>query len=83
MNIRAWLAEIGLDQYGDAFEANDIDHDVLPDLGDADLREIGVASLGHRKKLLRAIGQMADGVRRADRPRTDSGRTADSGRTDG
>ena len=33
--------------------------DVLPALTDADLRELGVASLGHRKRLLAAIAALA------------------------
>jgi len=54
-DISAWLKELGLERYAQAFGDNDIDADVLPSLTDADLRELGVASLGHRKKLLAAI----------------------------
>jgi hypothetical protein len=43
-----------LEQYAEIFVANDIDLDVLPDLSDDDLKELGL-SLGHRRKLLRAI----------------------------
>lgn len=52
-----WLEELGLGQYAAAFAENDVDFDVLRELEDADLRELGV-SLGHRKKLLRALRKM-------------------------
>jgi len=42
-----------LEQYAEIFVADDIDLDVLPDLSDDDLKELGL-SLGHRRKLLRA-----------------------------
>src|SRR5215471_15278032 len=58
-NIRAWLAELGLAKYAEAFASNDIDLDVLPELTDADLKDLGVASLGDRKRLLKAISSMA------------------------
>ena len=47
-DIRQWLGAVGLTQYGDAFEANDIDLSLLPDLNDQALKDIGVASTGHR-----------------------------------
>jgi class 3 adenylate cyclase/tetratricopeptide (TPR) repeat protein len=53
--IAAWLEELGLGRYASAFVENDIDFGVLPNLSDADLRELGVGSLGHRKRLLAAI----------------------------
>jgi class 3 adenylate cyclase/tetratricopeptide (TPR) repeat protein len=37
---------------------NDIDFDVLAKLTDADLKELGVGSLGHRKRLLAAIAEL-------------------------
>jgi class 3 adenylate cyclase/tetratricopeptide (TPR) repeat protein len=49
-----WLAELGLDQYTQTFAENNIDSSVLPDLTENDLINLGV-SLGHRRKLLRAI----------------------------
>ena len=59
-DIAAWLRELGLERYEPTFRANDIDADVLPELGEADLEKLGV-SLGHRKKLLRAIAALAAG----------------------
>jgi class 3 adenylate cyclase/predicted ATPase len=55
VDIPAWLRGLGLEQYQSAFQENDIDGGVLLTLTDADLRELGVASLGHRRKLLAAI----------------------------
>src|SRR5215472_8890904 len=53
--IADWLQKLGLGQYADRFAENDIDFAVLADLTDQDLEKIGVTSLGHRRKLLRAI----------------------------
>jgi class 3 adenylate cyclase len=55
-DIGSWLAGLGLDAYTSAFEENDIDLTVLPDLTKDDLIEIGVTSVGHRRKLLAAAG---------------------------
>jgi hypothetical protein len=38
-----------------AFRENDIDQTVLPNLTTEDLKELGVASLGHHRKLLDVI----------------------------
>ncbi|MGB9208729.1 MAG: adenylate/guanylate cyclase domain-containing protein [Pseudolabrys sp.] len=59
-----WLGRHGLDQYAQTFVENNIDYSVLPDLTEDDLEKLGV-SLGHRKKLLRAI----DAVRPARQAR--------------
>jgi class 3 adenylate cyclase/tetratricopeptide (TPR) repeat protein len=59
MAIEEWLRNLGFAQYARAFAENDIDFDVLPELTDADLRELGISSLGHRKRLLTAIGELA------------------------
>jgi hypothetical protein len=59
--IAEWLAKIGLERYTPAFIDNDIDVEVLRYLTDADLEKIGV-SLGHRRKLLTAIAELAGGA---------------------
>jgi class 3 adenylate cyclase len=56
--IAGWLEKLGLGQYAQRFAENDIDFDILGDLTDQDLKEIGVTSLGHRRKLLRAIADL-------------------------
>jgi len=59
VDIAVWLRDLGLPQYERAFRDNDIGEELLPTLTEADLREIGVASLGHRKQLLAAIARLA------------------------
>jgi class 3 adenylate cyclase/tetratricopeptide (TPR) repeat protein len=54
-DIAEWLNGLDLGQYASAFAKNNIEYTVLPDLTENDLRTLGVSSLGHRKKLLRAI----------------------------
>jgi class 3 adenylate cyclase/tetratricopeptide (TPR) repeat protein len=53
-DLTGWLSRYGLGQYAQAFAENNIDYSVLPDLNENDLEKVGV-TLGHRKKLLRAI----------------------------
>jgi class 3 adenylate cyclase/tetratricopeptide (TPR) repeat protein len=57
--IAEWLDTLGLGQYAQRFAENDIDPSVLRDLTDNDLEKLGV-SLGHRKKMLRAIAELAE-----------------------
>jgi class 3 adenylate cyclase len=58
MDIEAWLQGLGLERYVPAFRDNEIDGEVLPKLTSEDLREIGVAAIGHRRKLLDAIAAL-------------------------
>jgi class 3 adenylate cyclase len=60
MDVTDWLRSLGLQQYEALFQQNDIDANVLPTLEADDLRELGISSLGHRKKLLAAIAALAD-----------------------
>jgi len=53
--IREWLEQVGLDRYAEAFEHHQVTPDIAADLHEDDLKDIGVASLGHRKQLLRAF----------------------------
>ena len=53
-DLRDWLRGNNLEQYADAFEANDIDLDILPELNEHDLEQLGL-SLGNRRRLLKAI----------------------------
>jgi class 3 adenylate cyclase/tetratricopeptide (TPR) repeat protein len=54
-DLAGWLESHGLGQYAQAFAKNNIEYSVLSDLTESDLKKLGVSSLGHRKKLLRAI----------------------------
>src|SRR3954447_14512094 len=62
MDIDQWLHALGLEQYAPAFAGNDIDLTMLGQLDDADLKELGVLSLGHRKRLLAAIADQRAGA---------------------
>ena len=55
MTIREFLAEHGLEKYTEAFEENGIDIEILPELEESDLADLGIKMLGHRKKLMKAI----------------------------
>jgi SAM domain (Sterile alpha motif) len=56
--IADWLKTLGLSEYAERLAESDIDTSVLPDLTEQDLKELGV-SLGHRRKMLRAIAELA------------------------
>jgi class 3 adenylate cyclase len=56
--IADWLQKLGLGQYAQRFAENDITLALLPHLTDQDLKELGVASLGHRRQLLLAIAEI-------------------------
>src|SRR5216684_3667273 len=58
MDVGTWLSGLGLGQYEAVFRENEIDADVLTELTDQHLKDLGIA-LGHRLKLLRAIRQLA------------------------
>ena len=52
-----WLASIGLEEYAERFAENAVDLSVVRDLTEQDLKDLGVL-LGHRRKMLRAIGEL-------------------------
>jgi class 3 adenylate cyclase/predicted ATPase len=58
LDIDSWLGGIGFAQYTEMFRANDIDIELLGRLTNDDLKDMGVVSLGHRKKLLEAIADL-------------------------
>ena len=58
--IADWLEKLGMSEYAQRFAENDIDFSILGDLTDQDLEKIGVGSLGHRRKMLRAIADLKD-----------------------
>ena len=59
--LAAWLRDLGLERYEQAFCDNAIDAEVLPTLTDADLEKLGVL-LGHRRRLLKAIAELGKGI---------------------
>jgi predicted ATPase/class 3 adenylate cyclase len=54
-HVSGWLEQLGLGQYASNFIDNDIDVQLLTQLTDTDLKELGINSLGHRKKIIGAI----------------------------
>jgi class 3 adenylate cyclase/predicted ATPase len=58
MDIVVWLRSLGLGKYEAIFRENDIDETVLPSLTHENLKELGIASFGHRVKLLDAIAAL-------------------------
>src|SRR6201998_2010399 len=65
MDIVGWRRGLGLERYEQAFRENEIDVRVLPELTADDLKELGVAAIGHRRLLLEAIADLAAGAGRA------------------
>src|SRR5580700_7965366 len=57
MDIGGWLRGLGLGQYEAMFRESEIDAEVLPELTESDLSQLGVP-LGHRKRLLKAIAAL-------------------------
>ncbi len=60
MDILAWLTELGLERYDQAFRENEIAAELLPKLTAEDLKDLGVAVVGHRRRLLEAIAALAE-----------------------
>jgi hypothetical protein len=58
MDVVVWLRSLGLGKYEALFHENDIDETVLPTLTAEDLKELGVTSFGHRRKLVDAIAAL-------------------------
>ena len=51
MDVVVWLRSLGLGKHEAIFRENDIDETILPSLTRENLKELGVASFGHRVKL--------------------------------
>jgi predicted ATPase/class 3 adenylate cyclase len=68
MDVGTWLGSLGLDQYEDLFREHEIEADILPELTDQHLKDIGVP-LGHRLRMLRAIRELAAGAQPASESR--------------
>ena len=60
VDVSRWLAEHGLGHHAKTFAKHGVGADVLRDLTDADLKELGL-NLGDRKRLLKAIAALAAG----------------------
>jgi class 3 adenylate cyclase/tetratricopeptide (TPR) repeat protein/type II secretory pathway predicted ATPase ExeA len=58
-NLTRWLVQVGLGGYAATFASQGIDWDVLGDLSEQDLKELGLP-LGDRKRLLKALAALTD-----------------------
>ena len=65
MDVSAWLRQLGLEEYAAAFALNHVDAATLRRLTADDLRDIGVNSVGHRRRLLEAIAQLNQAATKA------------------
>ena len=72
MDVVVWLRSLGLGKYEALFHENDIDDTVVLTLTAEDLKELGVTSFGHRRKLLDAVAALRSdaGTKAADEPRS-------------
>ena len=55
MDVGYWLRKLGLEQYEAAFRENNIDEVILQRLTLEEVKDLGIASVGHRRKLLDAL----------------------------
>jgi hypothetical protein len=58
MDVALWLRSLGLGKCEAVFRENDMDEAGLPSLTHENLKELGVASFGHRVKFLDAIAAL-------------------------
>jgi class 3 adenylate cyclase/tetratricopeptide (TPR) repeat protein len=61
MDVVDWLRALGLEQYSQQFSENHVTWDLVPTLTVDDLRELGISSVGHRRRLLDAISALPIG----------------------
>src|SRR5690606_29243619 len=61
MDVSTWLRDLGLEDYVQAFQANHVDAEVLPQLTTEDLIALGITSGGHRRRLINAIAALDRG----------------------
>jgi class 3 adenylate cyclase len=59
--VAFWLEKLGLDQYSVTFEENAIDWELLPELDQETLKDIGVKIAGHRLRILKAASEITEG----------------------
>lgn len=69
MDLDAWLRGLGLEQYGPHFRKHDVGFGLLVRLTADDLKEIGVAAVGHRRRMLDAIQMLRTGTAPSGNPK--------------
>jgi hypothetical protein len=60
VDFGGWLRNPGLERYEAAFRENGVGAGVLFHLTADDLKELGIAAVGHRRQLLVAIANLRD-----------------------
>jgi class 3 adenylate cyclase/predicted ATPase len=68
MDVATWLQGLGLERYVQAFRDNEIDERILPSLTAEDFKDLGVTLVGHRRRLLDAIGLLSGTAASAETP---------------
>ena len=68
MDSREWLKQLGMEHHAESFAENEVGPDLLPDLTNDDLKDLGVVKLGERKAILQAIANLARAEEVADEP---------------
>jgi predicted ATPase/class 3 adenylate cyclase len=68
VDLADWLRALGLGRYEAAFRENDVDAELLPNLTADDLRDLGITSVGHRRRILEAIAALRLEATPADNP---------------
>lgn len=59
-DVQEWLTANGYEQFVDVFAENEVDWNILLELSNEDLKDLSVAKLGDRKKLLAAIAKLSE-----------------------
>jgi class 3 adenylate cyclase/predicted ATPase len=83
MDVGGWLRKLGLERYEPAFREHEIDSEILPRLTAEDLKDLGVALIGDRRRLLEAIAALRKETRAPSEPTAESldqPRAAETGR---
>jgi hypothetical protein len=62
-DLSVWLGRLGLDRYARLFAENEVDFEILLDLSEQDLDQLGIP-FGPRKKLLKALAERKNAVHR-------------------
>lgn len=61
-DITSILSDIQLEQYIDTFAVHEVDTAMFYTLDDSDLKELGIVTFGHRKRILTAIKDMQKNI---------------------
>jgi len=59
LSVNDWLESLGLQKYASVFEEHEIDLDVVPDLTEADLDDLGLP-IGPRRKIIKAARALVE-----------------------